>query len=460
MIKILKKISGTETALIALLALLFMVWPVPHTATARDSLLLLGLLAAGVWCYRAGAPVPWWRELRPAMFLFAAFIAWVLFVAIVVSSETAWSLSETSSQWGRAFVALATGACAAVVLRAGPGAPWPFLILLLPLLIHICAVDVSTTLRWDDGDMGYRRVAGLTEEVDKASYLSNMLLALLMAEALARVVWRRKFLPGSHWLLGAVTIATAVTLYAEGARNAVAVAAVMLACWFALWLSATRGRAKNSWKRSLVTGAAVVSVIGVLILAFSTNPGNGLGMRRTLETIPIAFDTVGHKTWLDEGKYPRPTLSDGSNVDFSAYLRVAWFKEGLILTSEHPFGVGFGRNAFGHGILAKYGESKSHSHSSFIDILVGVGIPGMALWFLFLGSLAWVGLKGFQKSGNTYGLALFFVVVDFGTRMMIDSNVRDHMLQMFMFAAGLLAVAATRPATPPVLPASANPDRR
>src|SRR3954469_15641495 len=92
MIRILKKISVTQTALIALLALLFMVWPVPHTATTRDSLLLSGLLVAGILCYRSRALGPEWRELRAPMLLFAAFIAWVLFVALVISTETAWSL--------------------------------------------------------------------------------------------------------------------------------------------------------------------------------------------------------------------------------------------------------------------------------------------------------------------------------------------------------------------------------
>jgi len=430
----------TEIALVVLLATLFTVWPVPYTTTLRDVLLFVGLVASMAACgrYRDAAIGDSWHALRPVFVLVAAFLGWMLFVAVVVSPETAWSLDEIRGQWLRAAVALAAGFCAGAVVRAS----WAFYIVFIPLALHVLAVDAAAAAHVGDSNFTMMRIAGLTEQVDKASYLSNMLFALLLAEAFARLARARPVLPGGAWIPGTVIIATVFSLYVEHARNSIGVIAVMLLFAVALWFVKSRDHEIGRWQRAAVSLAAFALVAGVLGLAAFAKPGNEL--QRTLATVPVALDTASHKGWLNQGKYGLPSLPDGSPVDESAYLRVAWFKQGLALVADHPLGVGFGRNAFGHAVEATYGERMGHSHSSFIDLLIGIGIPGMALWLGFLGALVWVGWKSFHRDGNGVGLALVFVVVDFGARMVVDSNVRDHMLQMFMFAAALLAAMAAR----------------
>ena len=66
----------------------------------------------------------------------------------------------------------------------------------------------------------------------------------------------------------------------------------------------------------------------------------------------------------------------------------------------------------------------------------------MVVWIAFLGSLAWLGLRRFLDTGSYAGLALLFVVLDFSTRLLLDSVTKDHMMQQFMLVAGLLAVLA------------------
>jgi O-antigen ligase len=71
---------------------------------------------------------------------------------------------------------------------------------------------------------------------------------------------------------------------------------------------------------------------------------------------------------------------------------------------------------------------------------IGTGIPGVLLWTAFLGSLAWFGLRRFLDTRNYAALALFFVILDFSTRLLLDSVTKDHMLQQFVLVTGLLAV--------------------
>lgn len=161
------------------------------------------------------------------------------------------------------------------------------------------------------------------------------------------------------------------------------------------------------------------------------------------ETVPIALDTTNNKAWLDSKKYEYPKLSNGETVSSSNYERPAWVKEGLILISENPLGVGYGRNAFGHG-SRQIRRSGGHSHSGIIDLGIGTGIPGMALWVLFLGALVYYGFSSFKNTVVILARRLFFIASGFCFRMIVDSVIRDHMLEQFMFLAGFLLTMSAR----------------
>lgn len=432
-----------EVVLTTLIGALFAIWPVPHTISLRELLLVSSALVAGYLYYRVSAHGPRWREIRAPLVLIVALTVWMLFVAVFISNETRWSLAEVRGQWAKALVALAIGGLAAAVLGRNAAAGARLLQWLCGILfIHIVAVDVDAMAMLYAGETSFR-VSGLTEGPDKANYLTNIGLALLLAETLVRLRRGARLLPIANWVLGAAFVLTLFSFYAAGVRNGIGVAMVMFICWAVLSLSGAPRRHARKWLYLVTVVSVGAASAGLLAIAGAVKPGSG--WRQFIATVPVAWDTQSHQGWLNESKYGLPTLPDGGPVDPSAYLRIAWFKEGLMLARDNPLGVGFGRNAFGHVLTEKYGEPKSHSHSSFIDLLVGIGVPGLALWFGFLGSLAWFGLRRLRETGSIYPLALFFVVVDFGVRAIVDSNVRDHMLQMFMFLVGLLGVLAARP---------------
>src|SRR3989338_9017294 len=152
----------------------------------------------------------------------------------------------------------------------------------------------------------------------------------------------------------------------------------------------------------------------------------------------MALD-IGNKAWINEA-LPQPRLANGQTVDWSNYSRIARIRAGLSLMADHPLGVGFGRNAFGHAVEQKYGLRTSHSHSGIIDLGVGIGVPGVLLWLAFLGALLRLGYRGMRESHSFAALALLFLTAGYSFRMLVDSTIRDHMLQMFLFLAAFLAV--------------------
>lgn len=422
---------------LAMLGALMFVWPIPHTIALRNVLLAAAL---GVCAYLAGKtenPLgALWQAKVPALW-YAALTIWIVVGALFLSKETAWSLSEIGGQWLKGLAALALGVCAALAAgRQGVlSGPRLVLVVFAALFAHVLYLGASDVVGFLGNGVLARRVSGLTEGPDKANYLTNMALAILAAEVFFRVTFRRQLLPLNNFLLVAAIGLTGFSSYIEGMRNGMVAALFLFASIGGLYWLENRQKMKTG----LLVGslAGLIAVVGVFGYAsFKADQR----WQTLFQTIPVALDTEHNKTWLNFNKYPLPTLADGRPAEVSAYLRAAWFKEGVVALMEHPLGIGFGRNAFGHAIKEKYGEGGGHSHSGLLDLAIGTGIPGMLLWLGFLLSLLYLAARRYFQHKNPYALILFFLVTGYSARMVVDSIIRDHMLEQFMFLVGMYGV--------------------
>lgn len=429
------------TIALTLLGLLMFVWPIPHTISMRY---LLVLVVFGLFLYlihENRRPSLGLREMTPSLALLLAFIGWMSLVALLNSSRVAASFDEIRGQWLAALLAGGIGMLAARELQQQSWRGLAFAgVVLVPLMMHVLVVDLVGVLSLFDAAKTSHRIAGLTERPDTSNYLTNIVIALMLAELFVRMRNRRNFLPIGNSVLSLLIVVTLGSLYFESMRNGAALIALLLLVWFVILIIDSRRSGKG---RRFQLGASVVAFVviaGLVVGAAGFKPGTS--WQRFVATVPVALDTERHREWLDP--FTRvPALADGSAVDFSAYVRFAWLKEGAILIAERPLGVGFGRNVFGEQISAKYNvDFRNHSHSSVVDLAIGTGIPGVLMWYGFLGGLLMIGWRRFWAAGSGYALALVFVVVDFGARSFIDANVRDHILQQFMFLAGMLSVLA------------------
>lgn len=413
------------------------VLPVPHTISVRDLLLLVLLGVFGYLAWRTRAPTAWWRELRLPVALYLVLTAWLIVVALLISQETAWSLDEIRGQWFKATVAWIAGMLAALAVQAEErSARALFLAVFLALLLHVLYLDGEALLALIQSGHISRRIGGLTGGADRISYLTNILFAFLLTELLSRLGRRHGYLPGGYGLLGVVLAAVLFSAYVAQLRNA-HLPQVLMGFLFAVLLY-RQNRSRIGTPR--VVAISVLIAGGIALTAYLTTISDSR-WRDFRETIPIALDTQTHKTWLDVEKYPLPRLANGAPVSESNYLRIAWLKEGSLLVLENPLGVGYGREAFEMGLRQKYGEGRGYSHSGILDLAIGAGIPGAVLWLGFLGTLF---LAARRRSASTpsdyHSLLLMFLVADFGSRMFIDSIIRDHMLQQFLFLVGLASV--------------------
>lgn len=437
------KIGKIEIAGLLLVALLFFVWPIPHTITLRDILLLSAFLWCG-WCLYHQPSSGWMMALKVPALIYVALSAWILVNALFISAESLSSLDEVRGQWLKGFVALVVGAWAGATFgRDADGASRLLTVIALVLAVHVLYIDfiaLSNLIR--HGTLGHRFEVFGGDGPDKSNYLTNILLIFLFAEILCRVTYGRRTLRLGNPVLGVLMLAALLSENVTGMRNGVIELTLILVIITVIFVM------ENHWRISrtvLTAGVALLLLIPATLGYFSYK--NDPRWHTLIETVPVAWDTDTHKAWLNERKYELPKLSDGSMVESSAYLRIAAIKEGSRLVIEHPLGIGYSRNAFGHALQQKYGEvSMGHSHSGLVDLAIGTGLPGLLLWLGFLVTLVVTAWRYFRRTKAYAPLLLMLVIGGYGARMVVDSVIRDHMMQQVLFVIGMLAVMTVIPA--------------
>jgi hypothetical protein len=94
----------------------------------------------------------------------------------------------------------------------------------------------------------------------------------------------------------------------------------------------------------------------------------------------VALDGAKYPQWKYDGTQGYPSNELGRQVNQSNYERVSWFVHGVELIPRYPQGFGLLHSSFGRLVKIDYPDSKMHqSHSGWLDLTLGIGIPGVAL---------------------------------------------------------------------------------
>lgn len=438
--------SPADRLLIGLTCALTFVWSLPNLIALRIGLALL-LLGTAAWravasraIAEAGATTPPGQH-RTAAVLYGALTLWILLQAGVWGLDPAWDFKEIWGQWVRSgLVGLAGVLVATTVLRSPrPQAGARLAFALLAALATLVALhDGDTVWRWlREGQFPFQQTR-VVENRTVLSYVANLMLAFLCAETVARLIHRRAYLPIPTAGLAALFALSLFCTYALGTRNGtLGILGLLASSTFVVWVATRKVVNAGGQAATLVIVLAGIAAFGWL--TYKSDPR----WQTFQATVVVAWDTAHQAAWKDP-EQPYPPLPDGTPAEGSAYLRLAWGKEAVQAIAAHPLGVGFGRSAFGQAMRQAYPDYRSteHSHSGILDFTLGVGLPGLALWLAFLGTLGVHGWRAFFVRENPAGLLLLFLVTGYFSRSLVDSNIRDHMLEQFMFLAGVLTVLA------------------
>lgn len=413
--------------LFLLLALVFVTLAnVSHTVALRYLLLLLFLGYAG--CH--------WRALlgfirgsSVVLWTLAAFVGYVFLHSLLWSNWPELSLSEARSQmligllWfvvgGAMFWRRQALSIKDVVLLAGA--------LLCGVELGHAGYVLATT-----GALPYQTAFTTATKLELTFFINTVLVFLavrIFADVSPRFHYASRLPRWFPYL--ALLLLLLVSLMA-GARNGLIGMVYLAFSMLVVFLYWERKRL--GWRKAVLIAAAICAGIGSMAsYAYHKDTRNQV----FIESAEMGWHYQSSKGWLRVADYPK--MHNGQMVDPSAYERIAWISRGLDLIRDNPLGYGYGRNAFTRSLSHVGIDNKiGHSHSGFIDLGVGLGIPGILLWLLFCLSLMFTGLRRFVREQNTTGLVLVLVVGGFAGRMLIESIQRDHLLHLFLFIVGAL----------------------
>ena len=128
--------------------------------------------------------------------------------------------------------------------------------------------------------------------------------------------------------------------------------------------------------------------------------------------------------------------------------RVILAKAGFVLSINYPLGINGVRGAYQQAIINYCGRlpfvEYSHTHNAWLDTSLAIGIPGAILLLLIMLNYGWQGFKmiGRSKQLNPFALALFISAGVWILRGMLDSSLRDQMLEMQAFILAFLLASA------------------
>lgn len=426
-----RELNWQDLSLLCAVGLLILVWPTAHTAALRNFLLVVSLGLCLIPASRApkATAISTLRS-NPASLMIVAITAWILFHTLAISLEPKTSWDEFLGEWVKAVYCFLLGI---IVSWRIPNVQRWSLVVILALLIHLLVWIAETIFAYVSTGAYLPRQASLYGgDYGVMSYVATMLLAFLLADAISRQLFinRLTTLPNSATIcFGLLALAWTLLL---GARNGYFVAALLISAAFIFILRHQRTK-PHRYAISVMGGLLIIGVVTVTLnqdARWSSFP----------EKARISWNLSSSSAWYSGDNATLPQLSDGTQVDASTYYRLSWMHAGLNYIAQHPLGVGFSRHAFG---IARHLEhpgapERGYSHSSLIDWTLGIGIPGTILWIIGLAKVAQQGVRqGFSRQ-NPVGVLLTLLILDFFARSIIDSNMRDHSLEMFMFLLGLL----------------------
>ena len=141
-----------------------------------------------------------------------------------------------------------------------------------------------------------------------------------------------------------------------------------------------------NWARITSSGIILAIILSASYWGINKHIEKNNAWPNLIADIKVAVDIDHHNYWKNRDDYPLPQNQYGSRVNPSTYERAAWFTVGIHLLTENPLGFGLIHHSFGWLALAEWpdyykpnGNMRGATHSGWMDMALGIGIPGILL---------------------------------------------------------------------------------
>jgi hypothetical protein len=421
------KVTGldkTGLALVLISSALLGIWATMNTIALRNVLLWVGtVIALAYWwnwfkTNKAQHTLPTlsWLYLLPVILIALMFI-WVVLHYFLFAQNPQLQFSELKSTWLRSFLAVILGSATGVALnRNSRFMPWLWLGLLLSFIVLIyqyipkaIAKQSLFAVDWFGDYIFWAKFSGvLAGTILIAGLLGLLIDSIWQSKRRANDIQlksnanRKKIktrlihrIAMPIYVFIGICLAAYAFVFIFDAKAGVGMAFILIAFWLGIGLlfilkNAALEQDKQR-RRAFLTKSLIVFFLVVASLFWFTakhiknNPGWG----SLFEDMAMGYQIERYPNWKDPIGLGEPLRADGSRVEGSAYVRVAWARAGLEVICRHPLGIGVFRHFH---IQVKdrapnIGDIVVYTHSAWVDIGLAFGVPGLALMPIALTAL-------------------------------------------------------------------------
>jgi hypothetical protein len=370
---------------------LYSVWILPEIAAWRNTSLVIGA-ALGLFVSYQYRFLLLNKQALPIWLIGILFI-WASFHLLFLSQNPAVQLIEFKGIWKRAFLAVffALGLGLSIANNAERIKKWSwpliYLGLLMPTLIYL--------LKWTLTHYG-QSIFGLESVplflkvypgsqlfyVPKTDYVVFCLPTLAVALGQILTLLQEKRIKWAQLCIyGASIAAVSFVFYGQNVKNGFVYEAILFILFFLMMVVVI----KKHWT-PIKVGIIALILIGVGFVGYKHIQQNDSWTSFAAD-YKIAVQLDRNQEWKFNGEKGYPLNELGKTVSITNYERIAWGLVGMSLFQENLMGYGLIENSFGPLVNQKWPESSvhlTHAHSGWLDLALGLGLPGIALVLIAL----------------------------------------------------------------------------
>ena len=361
-------------------ALLWTVSMLPHTIFWRNACYIVGA-CLGLYVIARNMPLLRQKAAAPIWIICGLFV-WILFHYFFIGKNPSIQLDELSSIWKRA----ALGCVFAIGLGISIGSsarklPWNIVAIGLfsPTLIYFIKFFCTFIApAWGFLAPEYLTLfysgGASTFYLPKVAYVFFCLpsLALALGMLLANL---KSGGDTKYFILYVFIIFSVLGLfYFENIKNGFVYSLILLILFL---ISLFYGGLSRFSRRQWMLIGFFISIIGV---SFIYHIKSNDSWRALIADTKVAVQIDQNDAWK-YGRYELfPKNEYGQTVSITNYERISWGAQAIRLIQENPLGYGTVLSSFGHLTKEKWPDSSlTQSHSGWLDLTLGIGIPGVLL---------------------------------------------------------------------------------
>lgn len=442
------------TLLIGVCALgLLCVWALPETIGLRHVLLGLGFLSSLILLKNnLGSLVvarawPFW--------LLLCLYLWLILHLWLFSEQPSIQFHELRSIWLRSLLTLPLGIALGIYLSK-PDGQWEISPTRRQTLISfLLFLGFSSTFLIFTGTYLYKcyvaqqwipmqAIAWWSIPYrEKPPFVVATALLLPLCCVLLLRVFRGK--EGVWWTpltLIAISLCVASN-YLTNTKNGMAMVAITVNVFaaYSIFYLVFRWARHSVAKGIICINLATCLIAGVawgVKLHFDKNPA----WSQMISNAKVGVDIDHQNYWKNRNVYSAAPINEhGAAVDISTYERTAWFTAGLRLLANRPQGFGLVHHSFGWMALERWsdfyppiGTLRGMTHSGWMDLALGIGIPGLLLILIPLGVSWYRSLKMNSLWGSyaSWGIPIFTL-----TYLTTEVTGAHHFIELMVFMTAL-----------------------